>query len=318
MNRIKLLTTTLTIGLLVLMGILYQPDLPVQDVDTKYSNETSRFLTLTNGNRIHYRDQGNPSSRAIILIHGFTSSLHTWEGWVALLKKEFRLITLDLPGHGLTGAVTNNDYSTRSINETIKGVADALSLDTFVLGGNSMGGGATWQFALTYPERVSHMILINSVAPWSEEDNERTNRRNNPFTPLEWKWFRGIAEYINPKYFIKRGLKSAYNNAPILDEDLIDRYLEMMLRDGTRTAIFEQMAQRRISPLVSGELQTLTQPTLVIWGALDALIPLAVGKRFIEELPNASLIVHPELGHIPMEEDPSQTVIDVQSFLSNN
>ena len=162
--------------------LMYKGDLPSEVVDAKYSNEQSRFLDIASGARIHFRDEGNPSGRALVLIHGSNASLHTWEPWVQRLGDEFRIITLDLPGHGLTGRVPGDDYSSTAFVETINAVVEHLGVNTFALGGNSMGGGATWRYTLAYPEKVSAMILIDaSGLPqwWSERvqssdvDNER-------------------------------------------------------------------------------------------------------------------------------------------------
>ncbi|MAZ45754.1 MAG: alpha/beta hydrolase [Gammaproteobacteria bacterium] len=313
----KWIAITIAILLAIAFVVLYQPDLSREEVDTKYRNHASKFLVLNNGNRIHYRDQGSPDGKTIMLLHGFTSSLHTWEPWVDLLKDTFRIVTLDLPGHGLTGAVENQDYSTTSFSETILGVADALSIDSFVLGGNSMGGGATWQFALAYPERITHMILINATGPWPRQDDRKTKNQNSPFAALEWQWFRRLARHINPRYLVERGLLKAYNNAPVVDRKLVDRYLEMILREGTRDAILKQSAKRRTHVgSTPPSLDVLTQPTLVMWGAMDSLIPVSVGERFVGELPNAELVVYPHLGHVPMEEDASKSVKDIIRFLS--
>ena len=318
MKIVKWTTIAVSILLTIAAVLLYQPDLSREEVDAKYSNHASRFLVLDNGNRIHYRDQGNSGGKIIILLHGFTSSLHTWEPWVDLLKDTFRIVTLDLPGHGLTGAVENQDYSKTSFSETILGVADALSINSFVLGGNSMGGGATWRFALAYPERVTHMILINATGPWPRQHDRMANNQNSPFAALEWQWFRRLGQHINPRYLVERGLLSAYNNAPVVDKTLVDRYIEMILREGTRGAILKQSAEQRTytgsTPIL---LDSLTQPTLVIWGAMDSLIPVSVGERFVAELPNATLVVYPDLGHVPMEEDPRKSVKEVILFLSS-
>ena len=146
----------------------FEGDLPAAAVDAKYSSENSQFLTLANGTRVHYRDEGNPEGLPVVLIHGAMASLHTWEGWVTALGENYRLITLDLPAHGLTGAApadAKNPYGSEGFINAIHAVTQALDLRSFVIGGNSMGGGATWRYALAYPERVLAMILVNAVPP---------------------------------------------------------------------------------------------------------------------------------------------------------
>jgi pimeloyl-ACP methyl ester carboxylesterase len=112
-----------------------------------------------------------------MLLHGSNASLHTWEPWVALLGDEYRIVSVDLPGHRLTGRVPDDDDSMAAFVATVAAVADHLGIDRFALGGNSMGGGVTWQFALAHPERVSAMILVDAVGlrSWREAGPPRAS-----------------------------------------------------------------------------------------------------------------------------------------------
>lgn len=315
MHWIKYLTA---IFLLLVIGLglwLYQPDLPATEVDARYSNEQSKFLQLDNGTRLHYRDQGNPDGIPIVLLHGAMSSLHTWEPWVGILGADYRVITLDLPGHGLTGAVPDGDYSADAFTQAIDATVVHLQLEQFVLGGNSMGGGATWRYTLRYPDKVSHMLLVASVGASRQPRPSSNAQQNSPFAPLQWAWFRSVAEHINPRVLVARGLRSAYNNAPVVDDVLINRYTDLILRQGTRKAIL-QRAQRPRSQASTADLSMLSQPTLILWGAHDALIPVSVGEQLRDTLADARLVVYEDLGHVPMEEAPQRTAMDVLQFLS--
>jgi hypothetical protein len=96
------------LGLAVLLAGAYlalrRPDIPFKTLEAKYANSASRYLDLPSGAHVHYRDQGNPTGPVLVLVHGFSASLHTWEPWVGLLGNQYRIISLDLPGHGLTRA----------------------------------------------------------------------------------------------------------------------------------------------------------------------------------------------------------------------
>jgi pimeloyl-ACP methyl ester carboxylesterase len=130
----------LAMGLVVL---LYKGEIPKDVVDAKYASPASQFLEMTNGARIHYRDEGNTEGSVIVLIHGSNASLHAWEPWIEEIGGDYRVVTLDLPGHGLTGGVPDNDYSSAAQLNTVAAVVAHLGIDQFVLGGNSMGGGVT-------------------------------------------------------------------------------------------------------------------------------------------------------------------------------
>jgi pimeloyl-ACP methyl ester carboxylesterase len=306
---------------------LFRGDLPAAEVDAKYSNAASRFLTTSTGARIHYRDEGNPTGLPVVLIHGAMASLHTWEPWVALLGDDFRLVTLDLPGHGLTGAVPDGDYDAEAFSAAIEAVADELGLQQFVLGGNSMGGGATWRFTLANPQRVIGMILVASVPPgeWRQtpDEQEQQSAAANNDGPIFFKlmnqgWFRATARYLDPKPLVEQGLRSAYHNSPVVDQQLIDRYYELALREGTRAAILQRASRFRGDAAPPPDLSRLTMPTLIMWGANDALIPVSLVPRFESALPNASSVVYDDLGHVPMEEDPQRTAADVRAFLERS
>ena len=316
--------------LAVLAGVLlFKGDLPATTVDAKYTNAHSQFLTMNNGSRVHYRDQGENDGLPIVLIHGAMASLHTWEPWVAILGKQYRVITLDLPAHGLTGTVPSAEYGGEAFTQTIHAVTQNLGLAQFVLGGNSMGGGATWRYALAHPDRVLAMVLVDSVPPgnWqrpSEEENDGSAIESQEqekktsvagFSLLRQDWFRAMARYFDPKLLIGQGLRAAYNNSPVVDDKLIDRYYELMMREGTRGAILSRSRSYSGTATQSPDLTTLTQPTLVMWGAQDSVIPVSVVPLFEQILPNTTTVIYEDLGHIPMEEDPARTAGDVLAFL---
>ena len=314
--------------LIALAGVfLFKGDLPAAVVDAKYTNAHSQFLTMDNGSRVHYRDQGNKDGLPVVLIHGAMASLHTWEPWVAILGQQYRVITLDLPAHGLTGTVPSAEYGIDAFTQTIHAVTNNLGLEQFVLGGNSMGGGATWQYTLAHPERVLAMVLVDSVPPgnWqrpSEEESESSGggeKDKKPsvagFSLLRQDWFRAMARYFDPKLLIGQGLRAAYNDSPVVDEKLIDRYYELMMREGTRGAILSRTRSYGGAASQPPNLSALTQPTLVMWGAQDTVIPVSVVPLFEQRLPNTTTVIYEDLGHIPMEEDPARTARDVLAFL---
>ncbi|MEM7101318.1 MAG: alpha/beta hydrolase [Pseudomonadota bacterium] len=310
--------TLLVVAALLILAayMVYQPDLPVADVDAKYSNEASQFLVLDNGARIHFRDQGLTDGYPIVLIHGAMASLHTWEPWVEILGQDYRVITLDLPAHGLTGAVPDGSYGAGAFTKTIHDVTTHLGLGKFVLGGNSMGGGATWRYAISHPTRVSHMILLNSSGPRRQPQRQTSNDDNNssPFAPLSWAWFRAVAEHVNPRFLVERGLRSAYNHSPVVTDELVDRYNNLILREGTRAAILNRNTRQRRAE-ETYQLANLNQPALIIWGRQDSVIPVSVGEELARVLPDSKLVIYDELGHIPMEEDPQRSATDVLAFL---
>ena len=309
----------LVVLLIAASVFLFEGDIPAAQVDAKYSNAESKFLIMENGARVHYRDQGQEDGMPVVLVHGAMASLHTWEPWVEILGQRYRVITLDLPAHGLTGAVPSGEYGAEAFTQTIDAVANEVGLDTFVLGGNSMGGRATWRYALEHPQRVSAMVLVDSVPPtnWQDDSDDSESRRSGPvaFSLLRQGWFRAIAGALDPAPLIGQGLRAAYNDSPVVTEALVDRYYELIMREGTRAAILGRTNSYGDIDTKTPDLSLLTQPTLVIWGAQDSVIPVSAAAAFEAALPNVRTVIFDDLGHIPMEEDPQRTAAEVVSFL---
>ncbi|MFT4631736.1 MAG: pimeloyl-ACP methyl ester carboxylesterase [Candidatus Azotimanducaceae bacterium] len=309
---------------LVLIGaaLLYKGDMPAEIIDAKYASDASQFLNIASGARVHFRDEGNPGGQPVVLIHGSNASLHTWEAWRERLGDDFRIITLDLPGHGLTGRVPDDDYSPAGFTTAIDAVVNHIGVDSFVLGGNSMGGGATWRYALAHPEKVSAMILIDASGPpqWrreqiAESDPDK-NSRPIVFTLLGKPWFRALMRYVDPYLLTEQGVKAAHNNSPVVDQKLIDRYYELSIRDGTRDATLHRFASYDPNANETVDVSVLTQPTLIMWGVEDGLIPVSVADKFEAVLPNSRKILYKDVGHVPMEEIPARSADDVRTFLS--
>jgi hypothetical protein len=103
----RLIGTVLAAILLALTGAvvaLWRPDIPYERLEAKYAAPSSKFVDLPGGVRLHYRDDGDPAKPAVILVHGYGDSFATWDRWIADLAPDFHVLTLDLPGHGLTRA----------------------------------------------------------------------------------------------------------------------------------------------------------------------------------------------------------------------
>lgn len=236
MKIIKIAVIILVVILLCAGLFVYKGELPRDAVDAKYTGETSQFFTMENGARIHFRDEGNPTGHALVLVHGSNASLHTWEPWVAMLGESYRIITMDLPAHGLTGAIPDNDCGAQAQLKTVDAVVRHVGVDRFTLGGNSLGGGVTWRYTLAHPEKVEAMLLIDSSGlPQfrqqleAKADDSGQDEKEAPafFTLMSKPWFRSIAKYIDPYWITKQGVGSAYNHSSVVTEELIQRYYEL-------------------------------------------------------------------------------------------
>ena len=176
MNMTKILLTGLLLLLLIVaivIGLAWAPDRPVDTLKTRWAAAPSRFIELQ-GMQVHLRDEGpRDDPEPIVLIHGTSASLHTWDGWTAALKAERRVIRMDLPGFGLTGPAPDGDYRMERYADFIVALMDQLGVRQAVLAGNSLGGGIAWRTAVQHPDRVSRLILAGTSSAFGRGGGAR-------------------------------------------------------------------------------------------------------------------------------------------------
>lgn len=293
-------------------------DIPYETLKAKYASPASKFTTLPNGVTVHYRDQGRPEGPPLVLVHGFSANVDTWEPWVARLGDTYRVISLDLPAHGLTVTPPGYQTSTEGQVEVIDGLTRSLGLGPFVLAGNSMGGGASWNFALKHPDRLRGLVLVDSVGP-APAAAEGGPRREGPpavFRLMGTSAGRAVMKSVNLRPIIEKGLKQAYVDERLVTPALVDRYEELSRAPGRREMILAGRGgpPGRISPEVFAAIRT---PTLVIHGDADTVIPVEVGKLLAQSIPGARLVTYPGVGHVPMEQIPDRSAADVRAFIDS-
>ena len=287
------------------------PDIPVAELRAKYASPASQFVEVLPGLVVHLRDEGPRNAPVLMLLHGSNASLHTWEPWVARLSDRFRIVRFDLPAHGLTGADPHNDYSTARSVRVVTAVADTLGLHRFVLAGNSMGGGIAARFAVTHPERLDGLILVDAGGRPS------TGPRDIPlaFRIAEVPVLRDAVASITPRWLVANGFSGAVSVKSVMTDAAIDRYWELLRYPGNRRATLERFAQGygSVSP---AELARVTTPTLILWGREDRFIPVASAGWYARNLPHARSVIYDGVGHLPMEETPDRSAADVRAFMA--
>jgi pimeloyl-ACP methyl ester carboxylesterase len=287
----------------------WRRDLPLNELKQKYANSESEFIEI-DGMQVHFRDEGVASdSVPLVLIHGTGASLHTWEGWVRTLKVNHRIITFDLPAYGLTGPNKTGDYSSDYYVDFVDKLLKKLSIKRCVLGGNSLGGGITWAYALAHPEVVQKMILVDAGGyPMVSKSVPIA------FQLAKLPVLNKIFQYVTPRSVIEKSIYNVYVHDERITENLINRYYDLALREGNRKAFIDRMKTSKPNNKYL-KIRNLKMPTLIIWGEQDGLIPITVGERFHRDLPNDTMVVFKDLGHTPMEEDAEKTVKAVVDFL---
>ncbi len=292
----------------VLAGVAqwaYSPSLPADMLIARYANDHSKFIDV-GGAHAHVRDEGNPDGIPLVLVHGSSGSLHIWEGWVRALGGQARLISFDLPGHGLTGAWPRDEYTVAAYADFIEALVDTLNLDRFVLAGHSLGGAVAWTFAATRPDRVSQLILVDAAGYPPPEARWPTRLARLPLVG-------DIGIYFKPELWVRHTLKQAYADPAMVTDERVRRAAELQRFPGNREATL--LRARTQGPLDPTPLQQLDVPTLILWGAKDGWEPSADAFHFRNDIKGAKLVIFKKLGHNSIDEDANATAAAVAAFL---
>lgn len=285
---------------------LWTPDKSRAELEARYLDAPADLMEVA-GLRLHVRDRGPRDAPAIILLHGFGSSLHTWEPWARDLSADYRVIRFDLPGSGLSEPDPTGDYTIGRSMEILQALMDRIGIDRASLVGNSLGGRIAWNFASRSPERVEKLVLISpdGFASPGEEYGRRVE------IPLPLKLMR----YALPRILLSMNLAPAYGDPGRMTDAYLDRYHDLIRAPGVRDAMIARMEQAiREDPVPL--LRLVRAPTLLLWGEKDALIPIANAEDYLRALPRATLVRLPDIGHVPQEEAPAASLEPVKAFLA--
>lgn len=314
----KRLTLWTFISLFVLLvlalfssSFLISSDKPRSEIIAKYAGPQSIFVTLPDGTTVHLRDQGNPDGPVLVLLHGFAASLHSWEPWVAVLADEYRLISIDLPGHGITGSTPAADYSRQSMSDFLHSVVNWRNLDRFILVGHSMGGGVALNYTLDHPQKIAGLVLIG--ASGLQEDSGDTSPglfslENHPILAR-------LMRYITPRDSIRQTMIDSYGLESHVTEALVDRYHDLLLHGDNRAAMIKRLLQKPTDAQMDRRLPEINVPVLLLWGSADRLVELKYAKRMRSLMTTSELIIYQGLGHMPMEVIPDVTARDMDRFI---
>ncbi|HLK99220.1 MAG TPA: alpha/beta hydrolase [Myxococcaceae bacterium] len=293
------------LGVGLVLATAVRGDLPATELEARYAQAPSRFLEV-DGLRVHYRDEGQ--GPVLLLLHGSNACLFSWEGWARELAGHYRVISLDLPGHGLTGPHPQARYGPTDMAHFLEAFRARLGLERFHLAGNSMGGSVAWRYTVLFPQRVERLVLV---------DASGLPRHEPP--PLIYRLARlpvlgELLSVVTPRWVVERNLRQMYGDPDKVTPAQVERYHALLLREGNRTATRERMRQSADDGLWQ-RLGEVRQPTLILWGEKDRWVPVRYAHDFDQAISDSRLVLYPDLGHVPIEEDPARTAAEVRRFL---
>jgi pimeloyl-ACP methyl ester carboxylesterase len=267
---------------------------------------------------MHYRDQGQGPT--LLLIHGYTASLHTWEPWVERLAtgdariSDYRLVSIDLPGHGLTRAPEDFEASIESLRDVVAEFVAAQNLGRFALAGSSMGGNVAWEYALAHPDQVEALILVDASG-W-EDTRPEANRESPMLQLMRNPTIRPLLLDLDRTPLYRQGLQASFADPALVTDEMLNRYVELSRAPGHRdilTQLYLGWSERTFA--TAERLAALRMPVLILTGDTDRLVPPEHARQFNEAIPGSTLVVFENVGHIPQEEAPDQSAMAVHEFI---
>jgi pimeloyl-ACP methyl ester carboxylesterase len=298
--------------LIIFVSVFAQNDIPKNILLKKYANGDSKFMPIM-GMNVHYRDQGSATDTVpLVLIHGTSSSLHTWEKVTAILNtpayNNKRVISLDMPAFGLTGPNPENKYSYENFTRVIDSLLYLLKVNKCIIGGNSLGGGIAWHYTVAHPSKVAKLILIDASGYPKKDEKGSLG-----FTIAQIPVINNLLLYITPKSLIRKSIEGVFYDKNLIEESTVTRYHELLLCEGNRKAALSLFKNKMSqNPELIKNIQA---PTLILWGREDGLISVNNTSLFKRDIKNSQVVILDKVGHVPNEEAPKAVADAIFSFI---
>ncbi len=282
--------------------------------DSVHHPENSHFVEV-DGATIHYQEFGDPAKQTLILIHGYTASTYVWQTTAPIFAdNDFHGVSVDLIGFGYSDKPKWFDYSITSQARMISRLMNRLGIGRATIVGSSYGGAVAATLALDYPERVEKLVLVDAVI--------NDDVKNHPL--LKLAAIPGLGEVLTPflldsKFFLKHRMKNtlAPENHHLISQDRIDSVHRPL---NAANAHHSVLATSRSwdANRVERDAQYINQPTLIIWGEKDTVIPIQNGEKLYDSILNSRFVVFENCGHVPQEENSELFVDLVTEFAKNS
>ena len=271
----------------------------------QYRLEDSRFIEV-DGVELHVRDIG--SGPVVLLLHGHAGNLRMWDAWADALSDAYRVISLDIPGYGLTSSDPSGDYSVDRTARLAMGLMDEMGIGQFYAGGTSIGSIAAFRMTSRHADRIPALILANAAGLPREPGKGPNQPDPNPFRRLLYK-------YHFPYGYFENFYQRTWHDPSKAPDELVRQYYDMARRVGAQEEGSLSLQQYR-----TGDPETvlagITQPVLLLWSQ-SQILPSDEAQRFMNFLKNAEVEYHgyEKAGHILPIEAGVASAPDVRAFL---
>lgn len=291
-------------------------ELPDWYITSKYSYPDSQYRDNDFGLPLHYRDVGEGDT--IVLLHGELSSAHTWDRWIEILKQEFHVIAIDLPGSGLTGAPRclsdledlcpenmNLDYLEHSLTYLL----EDLQLRNFHLVGASYGGYLASRYALNNPDKLASLTLVSPLGMQQER----------PFMVSYLEKTSLLSRFIQPSSIATTIVDDFYGDPNKITQDTLQRYIHLLQAPGAHQTNLKQieLVSQLMERGTEDSFADIQARSLIMWGNKDKWGSFDHAQRWVDEIPNSLLVEYKGVGHLSMEEHSEDSAYDLIAFIND-
>jgi non-heme chloroperoxidase len=267
--------------------------------------ESIQFATtpLKTGLRLHYAEQGDRTGEAIVFLHGYSDSWFSFSRLLPLLSPEYNAFALTQRGHGDSDR-PQCCYTPEDFAADVDAFMEALGIEEATLVGASTGALFAQRVALSYPRRVSRLVLVGAQTPVNEASEVVLGLQEE---------VRALEDPVPPEFV--RGFQEGTIHQPV-PQEFLDTVVSESLKLPSRVwRDYLEGAVLSIDQDYVLELREIDVPTLMLWGEQDPLFPREEQERLAAAIPGATLKVYPETGHAVHWDRPEWVVRDLEEFM---
>lgn len=254
------------------------------------------------------------NAESIILVHGFSANKDNWILFTKALDKKYHVIAVDLAGHGDSEKLLTTDYGLIKQAERLDAFLSGLGIESFHIAGNSMGGAISAIYSLEHPNKVKSLTLIDAAGIDGDTKSEYYKvlaEGKNPLIATDESSFEYRMNFTMSKPpFLPWPLRPAFLRQTLAREDINKKVFSDMVATKERLKIVD-FGQKIKSVMAEHQL-----PTMIMWGKEDRVLDVSAAAAFKQLIPQASVHIFPEIGHLPMVEIPDESAEVYQKFLS--
>ena len=255
-------------------------------------------IQLDSGITLNYLEQGNPDGEAIIMLHGYSDSWHSYAPILPLLPKDYHVFALDQRGHG-DSSKDATSYTIDTFAADVVAFMDAKHISTATIVGHSMGSLVAQLAAIYYPSRLARLVLVGSRASWTSPEIVGLHDIVQTFT-----------DPVSPDFIADFQMSTIYTPVP-------PDFLEQVIAESMKVPahVWRQVIASLVQQEVTSHLNKITMPTLILWGDQDSMFPQSEQETLRRLIPNATLLIYAQTGHAVQWEQPKLFALDLQQFM---